>query len=99
LLQVPDNKGYPAWFPAGKPIAAFSRPFSAGSTLGNSLRTGLTIAATYIRKAASHQKKMAPKTGPFLLHFVMMMAMTVMKNHQAFRMSAVPAALAAITVT
>jgi hypothetical protein len=37
--------------------------------------------------------------GPFLLHFVMMMAMTVMNNHQAFRMSAVPAALSAITVT
>jgi hypothetical protein len=24
LLQVPDNEGYPAWFPARKPIAAFS---------------------------------------------------------------------------
>jgi hypothetical protein len=29
LLQVPDNEGYPAWFPAGKAIAAFPRPFSA----------------------------------------------------------------------
>jgi hypothetical protein len=40
-----------------------------------------------------------PKTAPFLLHFGMMAAMTVMNNHHAFRMSAVPAALSAITVT
>jgi hypothetical protein len=45
-------------------------------------------------------RKNGPKTGPFLLHFVMMMtAMTVMNNHHAFRASAVPAALSAITVT
>jgi hypothetical protein len=42
-------------------------------------------------------RKNGPKTGPFLLHFVMMM--TVMNNHHAFRASAVPAALSAITVT
>jgi hypothetical protein len=42
---------------------------------------------------------MAPKTGPFLLHFVMMTAMTVMNNDHAFRVSAVPAVLSAITVT
>ena len=48
----------------------------------------------------SRIKEMAPKTGPFLLHFVMMAAMMmVMNDHYALRMRAVPAAFAAITVT
>jgi hypothetical protein len=44
-------------------------------------------------------QKMAPTMGPFLLHIVMMvMVMTVMNDHHAFRMSAAPAALSATTV-
>jgi hypothetical protein len=49
--------------------------------------------------SVTYQKKWPRKAGPFLLHFVMMAAMTAMNHHHVFGMSALPAALSAVTVT